>query len=107
MLQYVRAQGCEWDGSTTIAAAYMGQLPCLIWAVEQGCDFEVSGCLEVTECEEVRAWIRGYAAGQGEDQGEGEAADQGEAAGAGGLGREEEGRGVERDGDVVRVGGSG
>jgi len=52
-----RAEGCPWDESCTLAAAFQGHLHVLKWAREAGCDWTWIGCWELAEADDVRRWL--------------------------------------------------
>ena len=47
ILQWARANGCDWDEDTCSAAAEAGHLECLKWAREHGCPWNKEKCFYV------------------------------------------------------------
>ena len=59
MLQWLRANGCDWDVDTCTEAAGDGHLEVLQWARANDCPWHRSGCLGVApEGSETREWIQ-------------------------------------------------
>ena len=48
-VQWARDAGCPWSHETCEAAAAKGQLPALVWAVENGAPFNMAQCLLLAE----------------------------------------------------------
>jgi hypothetical protein len=44
ILQWARANECDWDGETCAMAAQNGHLHILQWAIANGCDWNVQEC---------------------------------------------------------------
>jgi hypothetical protein len=44
VLQWARANGCEWDTNTCREAAYSGHLEVLQWARANGCEWDAGTC---------------------------------------------------------------
>jgi hypothetical protein len=58
LLQWARANGCEWDARTCSAAAAGGHLAVLQWARANGCDWDENECWDVAPPEsEMSEWI--------------------------------------------------
>ena len=59
MLQWMRAQGCPWDESTTYAAAQKGNIEILRWARSQGCPLNKENCRRsyLYMKREIKRWI--------------------------------------------------
>ena len=49
MLQWARANGCEWTAGTCIFAALGGHLEVLQWARANGCEWNASTCGEAAK----------------------------------------------------------
>ena len=60
VLQWARANGCEWDSQTCEKAAGGGHLGVLQWARANGCDWDSRTCSRATEGghTEVLQWAR-------------------------------------------------
>jgi hypothetical protein len=46
ILQWARANGCDWDAGTCWLAADNGQLHILQWARANGCDWDAEDCAD-------------------------------------------------------------
>ena len=58
VLQWARANGCDWNLDTCRAAARGGHLALLQWSRANGCPWGQVNCLEVApEGSETREWI--------------------------------------------------
>merc|ERR1719262_62002 len=62
VLQWARAHGCTWDGTTCAYAAMNGHLEVLKWARAQGCPWEERTCeaAAVGGHLEVLRWARAH-----------------------------------------------
>ena len=58
MLQWLRANGCEWDESACYSAAAGGHLAVLQWATANGWRCDAAACLSVTHDAGTREWIK-------------------------------------------------
>jgi hypothetical protein len=59
VLQWARANGCEWNADTCWVAAQGGHLAVLQWARANGCDWDRVECLdEAPVGSETREWIQ-------------------------------------------------
>ena len=59
VLQWARANGCDWDWSTCSEAAVGGHLAVLQWARANGCDWDRAECLgDAPAGSETREWIQ-------------------------------------------------
>ena len=60
MLQWARANGCEWDADTCMFAASGGHLGVLQWARANGCEWDATTIAEAEQGghEEVLQWAR-------------------------------------------------
>ena len=60
MLQWARANGCEWDAATCSSAAGGGHLEVLQWARANGCEWDAATCSAAAEEGhlEVLQWAR-------------------------------------------------
>ena len=56
MLQWARANGCDWDWSTCSVAAEGGHIAVLQWARANGCEWDRVDCLDMAPAE-TREWI--------------------------------------------------
>jgi hypothetical protein len=58
VLQWLRANGCDWNAVTSWKAARGGHLAVLQWAHANGCDWDRQVCLQVAPAgSETREWI--------------------------------------------------
>ena len=58
MLQWLRANGCDWNRITCSQAAAGGHLAVLQWARTNGCDWNWANCLQWARAgSETREWI--------------------------------------------------
>jgi hypothetical protein len=59
VLQWARANGCEWNVYTCLEAAKGGHLAVLQWARANGCPWDRPTCLEAAPAgSEAREWIQ-------------------------------------------------
>ena len=60
VLQWLRAQGCPWDGYTCTCAAFKGHLGVLQWARAQGCPWDGQTCSGAASCGHLAMlqWLR-------------------------------------------------
>jgi len=57
VLQWARANGCDWDDWTCEKAAEGGHLAVLQWARANGCDWNRDKCAAVCTQPALLAWI--------------------------------------------------
>ena len=58
MLQWLRANGCDWNAGTCYGAAKGGHLAMLQWARTNGCGWDRARCLAGAPAgSETREWI--------------------------------------------------
>ena len=63
MLQWARANGCDWNSDTCLVAAAGGHLEVLQWARANGCDWlSRDACLEAAPAGGGNAGVAPYAA---------------------------------------------
>jgi hypothetical protein len=63
LLQWARANGCDWNSLTCSSAVEGGHFAVLQWARANGCDWDVDECLEVAPPEsEMFEWIEAQTA---------------------------------------------
>jgi hypothetical protein len=58
VLQWARANGCDWNAATCSEAAEGGHLEVLQWLRANGCDWHRGACLRAAAGSEMREWIQ-------------------------------------------------